>query len=127
MIKSAGNDRSKTIYKYKKKYGIIKGVGNSKNVITIGAASDSAHGINKTNGMTDFSSWGPVIDGRIKPDVVANGHNVYSSYEKSDDDYASISGTSMATPHVAGTIALMISAGSYKCDFLSSELSIDLN
>ncbi|OIR23951.1 S8 family serine peptidase [Bathymodiolus thermophilus thioautotrophic gill symbiont] len=107
VVKAAGNDRGNTLTRYNKKYGIIKGIGNSKNVLTIGAASNDANAVTKTNGMTSFSSWGPVLDGRIKPDVVANGENVYSSTSKSDSDYGISSGTSMAAPIVSGISALI--------------------
>lgn len=61
--------------------------------------------------ISSFSSRGPVIvDGsfRMKPDISAPGSGVYSSVL--DNEYASLSGTSMAGPHVVGVIALMISA-----------------
>jgi hypothetical protein len=54
--------------------------------------------------MTTFSSWGPTDDGRIKPDVVANGLNLYSTIDSGDADYASYSGTSMAGPNAAGAL-----------------------
>ncbi len=50
---------------------------------------------------------GPVDDGRIKPDIVANGIGLYSSYSSADDAYTSSSGTSMSTPSAAGSIALL--------------------
>lgn len=58
--------------------------------------------------MSTFSSWGPTDDGRIKPDLVANGVSVYSSTASSDSSYdGTYSGTSMATPNAAGSAALL--------------------
>jgi subtilisin family serine protease len=64
-----------------------------------------------TDSIANFSSRGPVlVDGsrRIKPNVVAPGVSVRSAIK--GNGYANFSGTSMAGPHVAGAVALMISA-----------------
>jgi subtilisin family serine protease len=73
-------------------------------VYTVGA-------INAQGNLAGFSSLGPVdVDGshRIKPDIVAPGEDVISSYPNST--YYSAGGTSMAGPHVVGVVALMWSA-----------------
>src|SRR5262249_55594337 len=63
--------------------------------------------------IASFSSRGPVIvDGsnRIKPDITAPGTNTRSASNTADNAYTFASGTSMATPHIAGAMALLWSA-----------------
>ena len=58
--------------------------------------------------LASFSSKGPTQNGTLKPDVTAPGVDILSAYNTGDSAYATMSGTSMAAPHAAGTIALMI-------------------
>ena len=71
---------------------------SAKNVITVGA-------VDAMGGMTDFSSWGPLYDGRLAPLVCADGYKVWST--SFNDGYESMSGTSMACPAVSGLTALL--------------------
>jgi len=75
---------------------------------------------NSTN-LAGFTSRGPTVDGRIKPDVSAPGHTIYSTYSDGkayshqcgsevgahNTTLATMSGTSMATPVTAGSAALV--------------------
>lgn len=96
---------------YKNGYDTITHRGVGKNVMTIGAVNDAVTGgvrdISKAT-MADFSSWGPADDGRIKPDIVANGTSLYSTDNGNNSDYTTLSGTSMSTPDAAGSAMLLI-------------------
>jgi hypothetical protein len=79
-------------------YDTVGQVASAKNLITIGATDDA-------DGMINFSSWGPANDGRVKPDLVANGASLYSTTP--NGTYGFKSGTSMATPSACGAGALL--------------------
>ena len=112
---------------------------NLSRVICVGAMSyrspyeDAGNGLSFSGEIPEaeratFSSCGPTVDGRMKPDVVTSGDNVVSaqnSFLKDEEEDATVStttyknkkyiwalssGTSMATPGVAGVVALWLQA-----------------
>jgi hypothetical protein len=87
---------------------IPNGPGVTKNALTIGAVEPvSDYTGPESVVMTPFSSWGPTDDGRIKPDLCGDGWAVYSSVAISDTSYETYYGTSMASPNVCGSLALL--------------------
>ncbi len=113
ICKSAGNERNDAYtggaYPPDGPYDCISHAAIAKNVLTVGAVADIPAGYSSPAGvvMSSFSSWGPADDGRIKPDIVANGVSLYSTDKDAVNDYLSISGTSMSTPSVTGSLALL--------------------
>ena len=81
----------------------------SKNSLCVGAIEGfSGEYANPASAvMSAFSNWGPTDDGRIKPDLVAAGVSVLSSVSLHDSAYGTKTGTSMASPSVAGSLALL--------------------
>lgn len=95
---------------YKGGYDTINSYGVAKNIMTVGAANDAVSGGSRNlsvGTITSFSSWGPTDDGRIKPDIVANGASLYSTGINSVDHYTTSSGTSMASPNAAASAILV--------------------
>lgn len=83
--------------------GSIQSPGDYVNVTAVGATDNN-------DWLASFSSIGPTADGRIKPDLTAPGSGIYSTIADANRLYGTSSGTSMATPHVAGSVALLWSA-----------------
>jgi subtilisin family serine protease len=83
---------------------------NSKNNLVVANANPT---VNQFNGnltnlvINSSSSQGPSDDGRVKPDIAADGTNLYSSSNETTTSYATLSGTSMASPSVAGSLILL--------------------
>lgn len=105
---SAGNDGASGNY-------TISPPSTAKNALTVGSSQSSRMGGN-INNIALSSSRGFTDDGRIKPDIVAPGTWIISTassfatyivYVVDNNDYAYMSGTSMATPITAGTAALV--------------------
>lgn len=90
-------------------YDIISTTGTAKNILTVGAISGLPFGASDPSQIriSSFSSWGPTDDGRIKPDLVGHGVGLVSTSSGDTKSYATLSGTSMSSPNVSGSLVLL--------------------
>lgn len=116
LVFSAGNERGNG--RCGTGYGTITPPAAAKNSIVVGALNSN------DDSMTAFSSWGPVDDGRIKPDLCAGGCQtngdlgVTSCSATNDTAYESFCGTSYAAPVITGLGALILE--DYRAQFVSN-------
>jgi PKD repeat protein len=120
IVKSAGNSRgggpnnagTGTVPPANGPYDCIPTYSVAKNILTVGAVRGLANGYSAPTGvngvvMSDFSSWGPADDGRIKPDIVGCGVAVTSLGSASDVQTVELQGTSMSAPTISGSCLLL--------------------
>ena len=109
FLKTSTKDSSNIARSKNDGYDIISTTGTAKNILTVGAAESMYTIPEKGSDVTlaSFSSWGPTDDGRIKPDIVGIGTDLLSTSNASTTSYTYLSGTSMATPQVSGSIFLL--------------------
>lgn len=110
MVRSAGNDRNDFGDGSKPADGPYDCIGPeaiAKNVLAVGSVAKIPGGYRNPEDvvMTAYSSWGPADDGRIKPDLVAPGNQIFSTL--GNGNYGTLSGTSMASPVVTGSLLLL--------------------
>ncbi|MCH3881374.1 immunoglobulin-like domain-containing protein [Tenacibaculum aquimarinum] len=114
MVVAAGNDGNDDTANTNPTGGSgfdkLTGHSTSKNNMVVANANDAnidANGNLVSVSINSSSSEGPTDDFRIKPDITGNGTAVYSTYVSSNTAYSSITGTSMASPNVAGSLLLL--------------------
>ena len=115
MVVAAGNDGNNNSYNGyplngNSSYDKLTGHSTSKNNLVVANAQDAnidSNGNLVSVSINSSSSEGPTDDLRIKPDITGNGTSVTSTYDSSDSAYGTITGTSMASPNVTGTLLLL--------------------
>ncbi len=115
MVVAAGNDGNNNSSNAQplngnSSFDKLTGHSTAKNSMVVANGQDASinnDGTFNSVSINSSSSEGPTDDLRIKPDITGNGTNLFSTYDNSDVAYNSISGTSMASPNVSGTLLLL--------------------
>ncbi|MFM1794434.1 MAG: hypothetical protein RL642_819, partial [Bacteroidota bacterium] len=134
MVKSAGNNRNESgpaiganYWRYDESnqmvdaggrpsgisdqtgYDLLPTYSNAKNALIVGNVFPISGGYTSAADvvLSNSSSFGPTDDGRIKPDVVANGSGLTSTGAGGNTAYSTLSGTSMSSPTIAGSAILL--------------------
>lgn len=103
FLVAMGNEGPLRVPKNEDSTGTLIAPADADSIIAVGAVYSDGE-------IAEFSSTGPTADGRLKPEVVAQGVSVFAASPSADDGYARVSGTSLSTPLTAGVAALILSA-----------------
>ncbi|MDT0606141.1 S8 family serine peptidase [Croceitalea rosinachiae] len=115
MVSAAGNsqnsyDNERPNYgKSQDGFDLLLGFTTAKNGLVVAGADVK---LTNNGGLKDatvsrYSSFGPIDDGRIKPDLAGDGSLIYSTSSNNNSSYHSAMGTSMAAPGVTGSLLLL--------------------
>ena len=115
MVTAAGNARTSSdneapIYgKTTDGFDLLLGFTTTKNGLTVAGANTEigSNGELKRATVAGYSSFGPVDDGRVKPDLAGDGGNILSTSSATNSSYQVSAGTSMAAPGVTGSLLLL--------------------
>lgn len=90
-------------------FDLMLGFNTSKNGLVVSGANTNIDQAGKLENvsLTSYSSFGPIDDGRIKPDLAGDGTSIYSTGASHDKSYGSSMGTSMAAPGISASLILL--------------------